>query len=773
VGIILLIALLTWFAFCIPNPLFTDPTCTIVEDARGNLLAGHIAKDGQWRFPESDSVPDKFRKSILYFEDQYFYYHFGINPISILRAFKQNLREMRIVSGGSTLTMQLIRLSRKGKARTFYQKTIELFQAIRAEFRYSKEELLNKYATHAPFGGNVVGLEAASWRYYGRSPDKLSWGEMTTMAVLPNAPSLIYPGKNQEKLLRKRNRLLDKLWKNEVIDSTTCELAKWEPLPGKPRAIPQVSPHLMTRLIHEGHEGRRIQTTLDITLQKSLNSLINRYHGVYSENEIHNAAAFIVEIDSKKVLAYVGNTDCPQENSGRDVDVITAPRSTGSIMKPFLYAAMLKDGLILPHSLVPDIPTKFGGYTPKNFAKEFDGAVHASEALYRSLNVPAVIMLRDYGTPKLHSLLRKLKLSTLTNSPEHYGLSLILGGAEATLWDLGNAYLNMARSLKFYEANGFAYDEYDASGAHYILSDTLAAHAKRAGHILGAGAIWNTFEALRNVKRPYQEWGWEDFESSAQVAWKTGTSWGHRDAWAIGMNSRYLVAVWVGNADGEGRPGLTGLNVAAPILFKALKQLPRGKWFDPPYEDMVKIETCSKSGYKASSHCPSKAPVFAPQEGTRTETCPFHKKIHLDQEERYQVTSACYEVSEMKSRSWFVLPPVQEWYYKRKDPFYKTIPKFAPNCGGTSTKNMDVIYPKRNSRLFVPRNLDGTMEKTIFEIAHRQPENNVYWHLDESFIGITHGTHKLESAPLPGKHVFTLVDETGESLEIRFEVLER
>ncbi|MDH3322802.1 MAG: transglycosylase domain-containing protein, partial [Flavobacteriaceae bacterium] len=350
--------MLIWFAVCLRDPLFNTPTSTVIEDDQGRLVAAKIADDGQWRFPESDTIPKKFIESISYFEDEYFYYHPGFNPFSIARAFKQNILAGRVVSGASTITMQTIRLSRRGQPRNFFEKIIEIILAFRMELSYSKKEILNLYASHAPFGGNVVGLEAASWRYFGRKPNQLSWGEITTLAVLPNAPALIYPGKNQLALKIKRDRLLDKLCQKGVIDKETCDLAKSEALPDKPYAIPQIAKHLLDRVIKEGNKGKRIISTIDFSLQKKINKIVNEYHHVLSQNEIHNIAVLVLNVENGTVLSYVGNSNCKRGNSGRDVDIITAPRSTGSILKPFLYAFMQQDGAILPQTLISDIPTQ-------------------------------------------------------------------------------------------------------------------------------------------------------------------------------------------------------------------------------------------------------------------------------------------------------------------------------------------------------------------------------------------------------------------------------
>ena len=754
--------MLIWFAVCLRDPLFNTPTSTVIEDDQGRLVAAKIADDGQWRFPESDTIPKKFIESISYFEDEYFYYHPGFNPFSIARAFKQNILAGRVVSGASTITMQTIRLSRRGQPRNFFEKIIEIILAFRMELSYSKKEILNLYASHAPFGGNVVGLEAASWRYFGRKPNQLSWGEITTLAVLPNAPALIYPGKNQLALKIKRDRLLDKLYQKGVIDKETCDLAKSEALPDKPYAIPQIAKHLLDRVIKEGNKGKRIISTIDFSLQKKINKIVNEYHHVLSQNEIHNIAVLVLNVENGTVLSYVGNSNCKRGNSGRDVDIITAPRSTGSILKPFLYAFMQQDGAILPQTLISDIPTQIAGYSPKNFNESFDGAVPANHALARSLNIPAVRMLRDYSIEKFYFNLKKLRLRNINKPANHYGLSIILGGAEASLWDLSNAYMGMSQTLN--DANVFAFAEF-VKGRNHVkrLVDNPP---------FEPGALWNTFEALSTLNRPLQETGWQDFQSSQKIAWKTGTSFGHRDAWSIGVTPKYVVGVWVGNADGEGRPGLTGTSTAAPILFKVFKHLPYKNWFQKPDWDLTKATVCSQSGFLASEICDETEEISISKNGLKTEICPFHQIVNLDREKKFRVDSNCYSVAEMHLEPWFVLPPIQEWYFKRKNPFYKVLPPFQVGCNQEVFKNMDVIYPKDLTKIFIPRELDGSKGKIIFEIAHRNSATDIFWHLDNVYIGETKINHQIAIDPKPGKHKMTLVDDFGESLNFNFEIME-
>jgi len=736
-------------------------------------LAAQIATDGQWRFPEMDTVPEKFKQCIVYFEDQYFQYHPGINPVSIFRAFKQNIQAGKKVSGGSTINAQVIRLSRKGKARNIGQKLIEFFLAIRLEVSYSKTEILALYASHAPFGSNVVGLDAAAWRYYSRPTDALSWGESATLAVLPNAPSLIYPGKNKELLLKKRNRLLDKLYKNNIIDATTCELAKLEPLPEKPHPLPQLASHLLTRAISDGLTGKRITTTIDTKIQDQVNRIIEKHYQVLSENGVLNAAALVLDVETGNAVAYVGNTQTGVQQSGQQVDIITAPRSTGSTLKPLLYALMQKEGLLLPGTLVADIPTHIAGFVPRNFDKEFDGAVHANNALSRSLNIPAVRMLQEYGVERFHNQLKELNLSTITYSADHYGLSLILGGAEITLWELAGTYASLARVLNHYTVNNSRYNPDDYHNPVYNKEKNKIVTHWQETDPFTAGAIWVTFNALTEMHRPIENANWQLFTSSKKIAWKTGTSFGNRDAWAVGITSGYVVAVWIGNADGEGRSGLTGASAAAPVMFDIFKELPNTPWFETPYDDLTKLKVCAKSGYKASELCTETDSIYTSQSGIKTGLCPYHKLIHLSADEKYRVTSDCYPVSVMVTKSWFVLPPVMEWYYKYKDPFYQSLPPFHSDCLNNDSENMEVIYPKNKAKLFLPIGFNQQQQRSVFEVAHRIPGAKIHWHLDNNFIGTTLGIHKKELFCLPGNHSLTLVDENGEIQVVVFEVVAR
>ncbi len=756
-----------WYLFfSLPSTLFNSPTSTVLFDANKQLIAAKLADDEQWRFSNTDSIPKKFEQCLLQFEDAYFYSHPGFNPISIIKAIISNLKNKKIVRGGSTITMQTIRLSRNKKHRTIYQKLIELILATRLELGHSKKDILKMYASHTPYGGNIVGLNAAAWRYYGRSPHELSWAESATLAVLPNAPSLIYPGKNHNKLKEKRNRLLNKLFIKKIIDSTSCFLAKQEPIPRRPKPLPQIAQHLLNRTLKKPLlKGKQISTTLELSTQTKVLKIITQHNKKLKSNHIYNSACLVLEIDTGKVLAYVGNTPKQNENHGQDVDIITSKRSTGSILKPFLYASSLQEGLILPNTLLPDVPTQIAGYTPKNFNKTHDGAVPAKKALARSLNIPAVHLLRNYKYQRFHNQLQKLGLTSLTNDPNRYGLSLILGGAEATLWELSGIYASLAKVLKI--SNEQLTNKMQMP--HY---NTIESPQKKYESPLNPASIWLMLNAMKEVSRPLQEIGWQYFNTAQNIGWKTGTSFGNRDAWSIGVSNKHVVGVWVGNADGEGRAELTGINSAAPIMFDVFKQFNTNQWFSPPYHDLYQVNTCNKSGHKANIHCKDTQFTLTSKKGTYSASCPYHKLIHLSNDKNYQVNSSCIKTTEMIHESWFVLPPIMEWYYKQKHSNYKTLPKFKPECTSLNQQPMEIVYPKQLSKLFIPKELNGNLGKIVFKIAHRNPKTTLFWHIDNEYIGQTLNFHELAVQPLKGKHKLTLIDADGRSIEKWFEIIE-
>jgi len=766
-----------WFYLALPSPLFRDDYSTVLFGADGALLGARVAGDEQWRFPMGDTLPAKYVTALLLLEDRHFLLHRGVYYPSLMKAVWDNLRAGTVKRGGSTLTMQLARISQGNPPRTIPQKVAEIILAYRLEHRYSKEEILMMYAAHAPFGSNVVGLEAASWRFFGKPPGHLSWAEHATLAVLPNNPGRVYPGRNEAQLLTQRNRLLERLAAAGHLSVESCELAMMEPLPDGPAPLPDLAPHLMNRMISEGKRGQRIHTTIDANLQPQVEEIMARHHELLSATGIHNMAVLVMETQTGVVRVYQGNVRGAGAAHGSQVDVISAPRSSGSILKPFLFAMMLNDGLILPDMLVRDIPVQIGNFRPVNYSRQYSGAVPARMALSRSLNIPAVRMLNEYGTARFCDGLRQMGKGTLTRPASHYGLSVILGGAESKLWELCGMYGSMGRTLMNYTMHDSRY----VQGSFHMPEVLQEGHAARLAapvqlrerpEVVGAGAVWLTFEAMIDVVRPEEDSQWRQFSTTRQVAWKTGTSYGNRDAWSIGVTPGYVVGVWVGNASGEGRPSLTGTTSAAPVMFDVISRLPREGWFRAPWDDLRPLAVCRHSGHPASVHCEATDTQYVCNVHLRAPVCPYHTVIHLDARGEYRVNSNCYPPGEMVHRPWFVLPPAVEYYYRPLNPLYRPLPPWKVGCaptGGTEPV-MDVIYPVDLGEIYIPVDLSGRKEQVVFEVAHRERNSKVFWYLNDAFIGTTTREHKMGLSPDEGWHTLLLTDSKGERVSRRFYV---
>ena len=771
-----LIYICACFYFCIPEPLFNEPLSDILYSTDGQLLEASIAPDGQWRFPKSDTIPGKFALSIIQFEDKRFQSHPGIDPLAIARAIRLNMSGGKIKSGGSTITMQLVRLSRKNRERTYFEKVIEIILALRIELSYSKEQILSLYASYAPFGGNVVGLEAASWRYFGRSSSTLSWAEAATLAVLPNSPSMIHPGRNRESLRKKRDALLLKLMNGGIIDNTVYQLSLAERVPEKPSRLPSHAYHLMSKARKDGKKGK-IESTLNYNLQRQITYIAERYTQRYRHNRVNNIAVIITEVASGDILAYVGNGTMSDDISlNRSVNMIEAARSTGSILKPILFASMLNEGMILPKTLQADYPLYISGFAPQNYNKSFSGAVPADEAISRSLNVPLVRMILDYDYNRFYDKLKSIGMNTLCFGADHYGASLILGGAEGSLRNMTGVYASMARillqdrytvddyrDLNYIKANSLAPTAHDANNTHYDKAETDYNPA------LERAAIWQMFNTMTGLNRHEEESEWSVFSSMKKIAWKTGTSYGGRDAWAIGVTPLYAVGVWVGNSSGEGRAGVTGVGYAAPVLFDAFSLLDDTAWFEEPREGTREIPVCSLSGHKATEYCEHVDTIRLPEAGVKSNPCPYHKRIFLDPSGKYRADGGCFPVESLIKKNRFILPPAMEWYYRQCHAGYTSLPPFYPGCNESGDK-IDIIYPQHGTKIYLPVGFSEKKEKIVIRAAHTRHDASLYWYLGNEFAGETSGSHELAVSPSTGKHILTITDDMGMSVRIAFDV---
>ncbi|PUA27535.1 MAG: penicillin-binding protein 1C [Cellvibrio sp. 79] len=765
-----------WLQFSsLPASLYSTPYASLLLARDGSLLGASIAADQQWRFAPIEQLPDKYKNSLLLFEDRHFYRHPGINPLSIARALRGNISAGKITSGGSTLTMQLARLLRqetyraeeKNSGRTLGNKIQEAALALKLEWRFSKEDLLIHYTSHAPYGGNIVGLRAAAWRYFGRSPEYLSWSESALLAVLPNSPALIHPGRQRDVLLQKRNRLLQRLHAQHYFSDLDLQLALLEPLPERPQVLPQLAPHLLPTLKQKSPEQKVFNSTIDPQLQQLANQIALRHSNRLVNDGVNNIALVLVDHQSMQTLAYVGNEAFQNKISAApSVDIVQRPRSTGSILKPLLYGLMLQEGELAPTSLIADIPTQINGYNPKNYDRSFRGAVPAQFALAHSLNIPAVRMLRDYGIGRFQEKLQAMGMTSLFRPADDYGLTLILGGAEGTLWELTGIYARLAASARDGEIN---------QSAMQVLIEKNNSGLLQVKPVFNQGSAWLTLQALIEVARPGNDNYWRDFAGSQTIAWKTGTSYGLRDAWAIGSNGRYTLGVWVGNAGGEPATFISGQSSAAPILFDMFDALPKVNWFAKPAHALKIISVCKDDGYLAGGQCEA-MDMEIPRSSHFEKITPYHRIIHVDKDEQFRVHNRCETVSNMQSANWFLLPPTQEFYWRQHHSEYRTLPPWRRDCLADSAQvdddnPMELIYPQAHSRIYIPVDLDGKRSRVVLKAVHRDAAATLYWHLDDEFLGETKVFHEREASLEPGVHKLLVMDKNGYKLERRFNVI--
>ncbi|PWB29756.1 penicillin-binding protein 1C [Pseudomonas sp. SDI] len=545
-GSLLLCALL-WLADRLwPLPMPADDLARVVLAEDGTPLWRFADADGVWRYPVSpEEVSPLYLEALLTYEDRWFYQHPGVNPLALLRASWQNLTGGRVLSGGSTLSMQVARLL-DPHARTLPGKLRQLWRTAQLEWHLSKAEILAIYLNRAPFGGTLQGVAAASWAYLGKSPLQLTPAEAALLAVLPQAPSRLRPDRHPQRARAARDKVLQRLGEYTVWPAQRIAEAQEEPLLLAPRQEPALAP-LLARRLNRADSPPLIRTTLDAALQRRLEDLLLGWRARLPERT--SAAILVVESQTMAVRAYLGSVDLNDERRFGHVDMVSALRSPGSTLKPFLYAMALDDGLIHSESLLQDVPRRYGDYRPGNFSQGFSGPVAASSALALSLNLPAVQLLEAYGPKRFAAQMRMGGVPLSLPALAEPNLSLILGGGGSRLEDLVGGYSAFAR---------------DGLSAPIRLQPDAPLVERR---LLSPGSAWIVRRILSGQARPDRD-PHAELVQRPQLAWKTGTSYGFRDAWSIGVGPRYLIGIWIGRPDGTPVPGQFGLASAAPLMLQ-------------------------------------------------------------------------------------------------------------------------------------------------------------------------------------------------------------
>jgi penicillin-binding protein 1C len=753
IALIILFILIVWWVTRLPSPIFKNDYSTVITDETGSILRVYLNSDSQWILPiEEKGIPYKLKNSVLLYEDKRFYSHFGIDIFALFRAIKQDILKRKIVSGASTITMQTARTI-KPKKRNIGNKIIEMIQALKLEIYFSKEEILKLYLSHISYGNNIIGYRTASLKYFGVEPENLTWSQSATLAVIPNEPGALSKKSRIAKVYKKRNFLLRKLYQSGYIDKESLELSLSEPVILKSRPFPLSAPHLSDR-IYRTKKGCTIKTTLNKKIQDDINNLAKNQMDELNKVGIYNCAIIVAETQTGKIKAYIGsNNYFDRENGGR-IDGVTAKNSTGSILKPFLYTLLMDEGAFIPESKVEDIPISYKGYSPYNMNQKFKGIVTMKEALTSSLNTTAVASLKEYGVENFYNFLKNSGMTTLFRESEGYGLSLILGGAEGRLDEIAAIYAALGnygkyKPLSFIENNNIENKQ-----------------------IFSKGSSWLMVESLKELKRPGIEYYWENFSNQWNIAWKTGTSFGNRDAWAVGVSPKWTIGVWIGNFDDKECPALIGIEAAAPILFKVFSQLPKEKenaWFIKPHAELTPIIISKETGYAATTDTTDKIWSYVSKNAKPLKKSPYEKVIYTNSTGTEEVCSLCWNESDILKKVITIYPPKVLAFLRTKGEVnYEPIPhKYGCSSIGDK-KNIEIIYPKEDSLILIPRNFEKKYEKVKLKAATGYRDAVVYWYLDKNYITKTENIHEIIVDFENGNHNLYITDNLGNSTSVNF-----
>ena len=805
--------------FPLPVEKLHPPSSTVVLNRHGEWLRVFTASDGSWRIPEPSlaDISPKLQTAVLTYEDRWYYYHFGINPFSIAQAMVTNIKAGRVVRGGSTITMQVARMM-EPKPRTIRNKIIEMFRALQLEVRYSKNEILTLYLNMAPYGGNIVGSSAASRIYFNKPQNRLSLGEAALLAAIPNSPTLLRPDLHYTNAVRAREKVLRRMKTFSKISDRELREAVSEPVPATRYPMPFSAPHL-TRLLKSSHpepafaspapshafhsysenarsagiQVNRIHSTIDTRIQELGERILRESLDPLRREGISTGAIIVMDTKSREVLALVGSYSFFDQDGEGQVDGANARRSPGSTLKPFIYGLAIERGLTTPESLLNDVPIDYSGYKPVNYDGEYRGYVTASEALAHSLNVPAVNLYARLGNDGIYSFLQNAGISTLPESKGHYGLSLILGGCELTLLELTTLYAGLANSGEFAtyrltmnparnkkenrtELGNAGRTALPASKDIEPRSQHAASPANSARsrvpskRLLSREACYILTEMLTEVRRPDLPAAYEAAANLPKIAWKTGTSYGHRDAWSIGYTPEFTIGVWVGNFNGTGVSSLVGSEVAGPVLFAlftALTTPATNRWFTRPGRVNTR-EVCSLSGMLPSSHCPtSKFDYYIPSVSPNTE-CSIHKGIYIDEEMGTALCSHC-RVGRTYRRAVF-----EEWpaaigtWLKRNGFAIPEMPAHFSACTGLVAGHSPiVISPSENSEYHIRPGIPLENQKISLQASVSNRTKQIFWFLDGQLIFNGDPAEKVFLVPVAGKHRLTCVDDEGRSTNQR------
>ncbi len=755
-GIVLLAAAIVLVAldlcFPLPHDRLFPKSSTLVLDNQGELLRAFLAPDDMWRLRvRRDEIASALVDAVLAYEDRHFFHHPGVNPAALVRAAIANLRAGNVVQGGSTITMQVARMI-EPKERTVMSKLIEIFRALQLELHYSKDEILTLYFNHAPYGGNIVGVGAASWAYFGKAPEQLSRGEAALLAAIPNSPNRHRPDVNPQGARRARDRVLKLQQDSGNLTAAELLAAESENIPERRRELPFGTPHLAEYLRRIYPDRERLATTIDRDVQGLAETALLQHVTGLKGRDINNGAVVIIDNRSHQLLALAGSHDFFDSTAFGQVNGALSPRSPGSALKPFVYALALGRGVISPRTLLNDVPVEFGGYRPVNYDESYSGVVSAEEALIRSLNVPAINLAATVGGEEFFRLLKSGGVSTLNKPWAQYGLPIVLGGCEVTLLELTNLYAALADTGVFTPCRALL-DQPGVPGR--------ALFAPEATYIVT--------EILAELRRPELPSVWDAAVNIPKVAWKTGTSLGKRDAWSIGYNRNYTVGVWIGNFDGRGSPGLVGAEVAAPLLFTIFESLNTGaqvEWFARPGRVSAR-QVCAVSGMPPTALCVATEQELFIEGISPNRPCDIHEQILVDARSGVRLCNHCRASHEIEERLIARWPADIATWLARHGHAIDKIPAHNPQCPTVAEGTGPVIVsPAADAEFKIRSEVAREYQKLLLDASVANETRTIYWFQNRKLIFSGDPASRVFLTPTPGRHELICMDDAGRSSQV-------
>jgi len=763
-GIFLLFLLLNWV---FPLPDRVDYS-TIVTDNKGEVIHVFLTADQQWRMKtELNEISPLLRKTIIEKEDKYFYYHPGVNALAMLRALVGNIIHMRRTSGASTITMQVAR-SLEPKRRTYWNKLIEVFRAFQLEWKYSKDQILQLYLNKVPYGGNIQGVKSASILYFKKNPDHLSLAEITALSIIPNRPSLLVMGKNNDLIVTERNKWLRRWAQEKVFSPKEIEDALAEPLTATRGAVPGYVPQLSLRLKKKG--GDIIHTTIDLNTQLKIEKLVKDYSRTLALKNIRNAAVIVLDNETHQVVSYVGSADFHDSVDGGQVNGAMAVREPGSTLKPLLYGLAVDAGQLTPKMTISDVPVNYDGFAPENYDRKFNGWVSMEYALGHSLNIPAVKTLKALGKDAMIRKLAQCDFRQVERDRNKLGLSMILGGCGATLEELTGLYSIFANEGRYIRPR---YTTDDTAGVPMRNEWSRAAGdgaILQGQRILSPAATFMINEILSKVSRPDFPLNWQSTEHLPKIAWQTGTSYGRRDAWSVGYNKRYTIGIWVGNFSGLGIPELSGANVATPLLFTVFNTIDYDdddSWFSQPDDCDVRM-VCTETGLPPADFCTHLVTDYFIPLVSPTKKCDNMKEVYVSADEKMSYCHTCLPEAGYKKKWYKVIPPEMKDYYDINKISYTVIPPHNPRCEKVFAEEGPMVISPANGSEYLINRKDPEPLQLRCRVAN--DVGRVYWYINDQFYKSGDAGGMQFFVPSEGPVKISCTDDKGRNTNIKIRV---